>query len=408
MKPIEFFLAYRFLKEGRSQSLLIFGGAAVGVAVIVFLFSLIGGLQQTIIDQTTGLQSDITVEPRERDQVETLRDVDEHEYLFSRAEPRPGRPDQLDAWPRLARQLRDHPEILAASPVAAGTGSVLRGAVSEPAQIRGVDPDLHQQIIDVEGRLLAGDFRVANQGTVIGVEMADRLDVELGDRVRFAVAEAESRTFTVQGIFDLGASGPNETWAYISIREAQSLFELGEEITNVDAAVEELFDADRIAEAIQPRVEHDVQSWQDANQDLLRALRTQNASTILIAVFVAISVALGIASVLIVTVVQKRGQVGVLRAMGASMNTILRVFLIQGAAVGLVGSVFGSILGIAMALGFNRLIRDEAGEAIFPIEPSPSIFAVACLLATLTGLLAAVAPARRAARLDPADAITHG
>lgn len=90
------------------------------------------------------------------------------------------------------------------------------------------------------------------------------------------------------------------------------------------------------------------------------------------------------------------------------MGTIQRVFLLQGGAVGLVGSIFGSLLGIGLALGFNRAVRDPAGEALFPIEPSPTLFVAACVLATLTGLIAAVGPARRAARLDPADAITHG
>ena len=212
---------------------------------------------------------------------------------------------------------------------------------------------------------------------------------------------------TQQAVFDVGAGTPNQTWVFVSLRESQSMFDLGDSVTGIEAVVIDLFDADAIANRLQPLTEHDVVSWQEVNQDLLRALRTQNASTILIAVFVAIAVALGIASVLVVTVVQKRGQVGVLRAMGASMGTVQRVFLIQGAAVGLVGSIFGSILGFALAVIFNDHIRDEAGEVIFPIEPSPSIFVLACLLATITGLIAAIVPARRAAKLDPADAITN-
>lgn len=408
MKPIEFFLAYRFLREGRSQTLLIFGGAAVGVAVIVFLTSLIMGLQQSIIDQTLGLQSDITVQPEEQLRPDPLRTGADGEYLFQRFEPHTRALDQIDRWQPLADEFIADPEVVAYSPVAAGGGTVLRGQLREPVQLSGVDPELHQQIIDIEGQLVAGEFDVDQQGTVIGEEMAENLAVGVGDRIRFSIAEGESRSFTVRGIFDLGASGPNETWAFVSLRQGQSMLGLGDDITQLEMNVEELFAADDVAARLQPITTHQVESWQQRNQDLLRALRTQAASTVVISVFVAIAVALGIASVLIVSVVQKKGQVGVLRAMGAPMGRVLRVFLIQGAAVGLVGSVFGTIFGTGLAIGFNQFVRDEAGETVFPIEPSPTIFVAACVLATVVGLLAAVGPARRAARLDPADAITHG
>ena len=408
MKPIEFFLAYRFLKEGRSQTVLIFSGAAAGVAVIVFLTSLITGLQTSIIDQTTGLQPDVVVEPEERPEATPVYEAAPDEQLFARTEPRIDRVEDIDRWRRVVDIVGADPEIVAVSPVARGSGSVLRGQTREPAQVIGVDPPLYREIVDVEDRLVDGEFRVGEQAATIGIEMARQLDVAVGDRIRLVVGEEPARSFTVSGIFDLGAGPPNETWIFVSIRESQAMFGLGDGVTAIEANVVDLFDADDVATRLQPATEHDVQSWQERNQDLLRALRTQTASTALIAVFVSIAVALGIASVLVVTVVQKRGQVGVLRAMGASMGTVLRVFLIQGAAVGLVGSLFGAIFGTALALGFNQFVRDDAGEVIFPIEPSPTIFALAFILATVTGLIAAIAPARRAARLDPADAITHG
>ena len=408
MKPIEFFLAYRFLKEGRSQTLLIFGGAAVGVAVIVFLTSLIIGLQQSIIDQTLGLQSDVVVQPEEQLRPDPLRHADDGEIIARQLQPHTRALDSIDGWQPIADAFAADPDVVAVSPVASGSATVIRGQRREPAQLFGVEPGLHQRVIDIEGRLEEGRFDVDQRGVVIGVDMADQLGVQLGDRIRFSVAEGDSRSLTVRGIFDVGASGPNETWAFVSMRDGQSMLGLGDDITELEMNVVDLFDADHVAARLDGLTEHDVESWQERNEDLLRALSTQAASTVVISVFVAIAVALGIASVLIVSVVQKQGQVGVLRAMGAPMNTVLRVFLIQGAAVGLVGSVFGTVFGTALALGFNQFVRDDAGEAVFPIEPSPTIFVAAAVLATVVGLLAAVGPARRAARLDPADAITHG
>ncbi len=407
MKPIEFFIAFRFLKEGRSQTGLIFAGATAGVAVIVFLTSLISGLQQTLIDQTMGLQAHVVVEPEELTDSQPLYTAQGDEYVFSRIEPRPARIDDIDDWRLITDQFYAEPEVTAVAPIVTGPASAVRGQVLEPIQIRGVEPESYQHIVDVEDRLRRGDFRVDEQGIVIGYELARYLDVDLGDRMRVLVGDDDSRSFTVRGVFDLGSGTPNQTWAFVSIREAQTMFDLGDSVTGVLAVTVDLFEADALTGRLQPLTEHDVVSWQETNRDLLRALRTQNASTILIAVFVAIAVALGIASVLVVTVVQKRGQVGVLRAMGASMGTVQRIFLIQGALVGLVGSIFGSVLGTALAIIFNDFIRDDQGEVIFPIEPSPSIFIMACLLATVTGLLAAIVPARRAAKLDPADAITN-
>ncbi len=407
MKSIEFFIAYRFLKEGKAQSLFIFGGAAVGVAVIVFLTSLIMGLQSSIIDQTLGNQADIFVEPPTQEESSPIYQPQPNEVVFSRVEPRPQRVEDIDRWEQLIDDITADPDVTNVSPVVTGSSVAPRGPVTNPVQLFGVDPPRYQQIIDIEGRLLRGEFAVGNNGAVIGYELAQELDVDVGDRFRILDTLGVSRSFLVRGVFDLGFGTPNQTWIFLGIRDAQTMLDMGANINRIDVNVIDLFDADQVSARLSGRTEMEVSSWQEVNADLLLALRTQSASTFLIAFFVALSVALGIASVLIVTVVQKRGQVGVLRAMGASMRTVLRVFLIQGAAVGLIGSIFGTILGTGLAMGFNRLFRDPEGEIIFPIEPSVEIFIGACLLATFTGLLAAVAPARRAARLDPAEAIKN-
>lgn len=123
--------------------------------------------------------------------------------------------------------------------------------------------------------------------------------------------------------------------------------------------------------------------------------------------FVSIAVALGIASVLIVTVVQKHGQIGVMRAMGASTGSVARIFLIQGAAVGLVGSIVGTALGAAIGEIFVAVVRDAEGEPLFEVQLTFGLVIGACTVATLIGLIAAAGPARRAAKLDPAEAINN-
>jgi lipoprotein-releasing system permease protein len=144
------------------------------------------------------------------------------------------------------------------------------------------------------------------------------------------------------------------------------------------------------------------------NAQLLAALRNQTITTIIIRIFVTAIVALGIASVLVVSVVQKSREIGILRAMGTSSRAVMRVFLYQGAIVGFLGSLLGSIFAGALLLSFPLIFRDTGGAAFFEPDAAPELFISAILVAVLTGIIAAAMPARRAAKLDPVTAIRYG
>jgi lipoprotein-releasing system permease protein len=144
------------------------------------------------------------------------------------------------------------------------------------------------------------------------------------------------------------------------------------------------------------------------NAELLSGLSAQNSSKYLIQFFVVVAVALGIASVLIVSVVQKSREIGILRAVGTPRSRILRIFLIQGGLLGLAGSFIGSAMGAGFSVFFERTLLDPSGAPKFRITLEPSLFLGATLLATVVGLASAVVPARRAAALDPSTAIRNG
>jgi lipoprotein-releasing system permease protein len=148
-----------------------------------------------------------------------------------------------------------------------------------------------------------------------------------------------------------------------------------------------------------------VEGWQQANAQLVSALNAQSVSTALIRGVVMVVVVLGIASVLVVSVVQKRREIGILRAMGATRGQIQRVFLLQGAIVGALGSALGVVLALALIVAFTHFVRGSDGLPLFVISLSPQLALSIAAIATVCGVLAAVAPARRAAALDPAQAI---
>jgi lipoprotein-releasing system permease protein len=191
----------------------------------------------------------------------------------------------------------------------------------------------------------------------------------------------------------------------MGMKPAQTLLDLPGGATGIDLRVREIFEAEAVAQRIQRRLGIKAESWMVTNRNLLDAIAAQSMSTNLIKVFVAISAAFGIASVLAVSVVQRAREIGILRAMGTRRPQVLRVFLLQGAIVGLIGAAIGSLLaggliGFWQAMGLAR-----SGRGAFDLMVTPELFVGATLLAAIVGMLAAVAPARRAARLDPVEAM---
>src|SRR5690606_20043815 len=172
--------------------------------------------------------------------------------------------------------------------------------------------------------------------------------------------------------------------------------------TVIDVTVNDIFSAEDIARRIARLTGLKAESWMETNSQLMNALRAQRLSTRMISGFVALSVALGIASVLSVSVVQRTREIGILRAMGSTRQQILRVFLLQGALFGLAGSLPGGLAGYGMVAAFNNL-----GPRLFEVPLEPGLLVAAISLATVTGVLAAAMPARRAASLDPVEAIRH-
>jgi lipoprotein-releasing system permease protein len=209
----------------------------------------------------------------------------------------------------------------------------------------------------------------------------------------------------VTGLFDLGSKGANQRTAYVALRTAQSLLGLVGGVSSIDVNVRDIYAAEAIAQRITAATGVEADSWIATNAQFFTAVRAQKTSNTTIRFFVGLSVAFGIASVLVVSVVQKSREIGILRAMGIARGQVLRVFLLQGGLLGLFGALGGSAIGLVALELWQRFALNPDGTPFFPLEIEPGLFIGALLLATLTGLAAAFAPALRAARLDPAVAI---
>ena len=397
---IEWTIAGRFLREGKTQSTLILTGIAVGVAVIVFLSALITGLQGNIIKRTLGTQAHIKVQPTEESNRILPPAPGSAQLLLESKRAQRLRP--INNWQQVRDVLDTMPGVTAVSPLISGPAFARRGAALESVALVGIDAQRYLRIIPVEDDIVAGVFRIGAGDTVIGKQLATDLGMRVGDKLRLDGGQGRESVVNVAGIFELGVRELDARYVYLDMKQAQSLLNLPGAATIIDVTVDDIFDAQAIALRIARLTGLKAESWMETNSQLMNALRSQSLSTQMISVFVALSVALGIASVLSVSVVQRTREIGILRAMGTTRQQMLGVFLVQGALFGLAGSLLGAVAGYGLVSAFNTF-----GPKLFYIPVDPWLPVAATALATVTGTLSAAVPAHRAASLDPVEAIRH-
>ncbi len=399
--PFEWIAAVRFLREGRMQSLLIIVGVGVGVAVIVFMSALLSGLQANLIKRTLSSQAHITLLPPE----EIARPQQATDTTALRLQKQAQRLRAIGQWQTLRDRLETWPEIAAVSPVASGPAFAVRGEANKAISVVGIEPERYNRVISLAERLTAGQLRVGAGEAVIGIELAKDLGAEVGDKLRLSAADGRSDTLTITGLFDLGNKGVNARNVYVGLRTAQSLLDLVGGVSSIDLALHDLDLAERLARRIAGETGLTADSWIKTNAQFVTALTSQRVSSNVIRFFIALSVAFGIASVLVVSVIQRGKEIGILRAMGATQAQMRRIFLLQGGIVGFFGSLLGSALAWSFLMLWQLLARNPDGTPMFVIGVEPGLVALAAGGASLVGILSALLPARRAAQLDPVVAI---
>ena len=397
---IEWTIATRFLREGKAQSTLILVGIAVGVAVIVFLTALITGLQGNIISRTLGTQAHIKVEAAEAVNRVLPPPAGTAQLLLE--SKRAQRLRSINNWQQVRDVLDTLPQVTAVSPLISGPAFARRGEALQSVALVGIDAARYMRIIPVQDNMVDGVFRIGAGDAVIGRQLAIDLGMRVGDKLRLDGGQARESVVNVAGIFALGVRELDARYVYLDMKQAQSLLDLPGAATMIDLTVDDIFGAQAVAARIGRLTGLKAESWMETNAQLMNALRSQSLSTRMISAFVALSVALGIASVLSVSVVQRTREIGILRAMGTTRQQMLRVFLVQGALLGMAGSLLGALAGYGMVAAFNAF-----GPKLFYIPVAPWLPLAATALATVTGIVSAAVPARRAASLDPVEAIRH-
>ena len=401
--PFEWIAAMRFLAEGRMQTTFILVGCAIGVAVIVFLSAVLTGMQQNIIRRSLLSQAHIVIQPAEEIARPQPRGTPGGE--MSIVQKRTQRLLSIDQWQRLIGEIREVPGVNVVSASVSGPAFAIRGDANRSVSVSGIVPDEYNRIVPLPDKIVAGTWRLASTDVLVGTELAKDLGARVGDKIRLATPAGSDLTLTITGIFDLGSRGVNERNVYVLLRTGQDLLNLPGGASTINVTVNDIWQAEVVAQRIGAKVGLQADSWIRTNQQFFIALNAQTVSNIVLRISVGISVALGIASVLVVSVVQKSREIGILRAMGASRRQVMNLFLIQGGVVGLAGSFVGSAIAALMLRLWQAFLRNPDGTPLFMLQFDPMLVLWAAAIATVTGIAAAATPARRASRLDPVVAI---
>ena len=415
--PFEWVLATRFLREGLLQTLFIIAGVALGVSMIVFMSALLSGLQGSIFKTLLDFQPQIVISPPD-EAPRNLRGNTEDgasvagsvagsvaASVAASVQPRAQRPRSLDQWQKVRASTLALPGVLVVAPVAEGSAFILRGDATTGVALRGIEPESYLRLIALREKIVSGTAELSSTDILIGSKLARDLGVKTGDKLTVQAASGVSSVLFVSGVLDFGNQGQNAGNVYVALRTAQSLLGLPGGATALQIKVALPFEAETLATQIAAQPDIKVESWIKTNAEFFKVLSGQTLTFLMIRVFVGMTAALGIASVLVVSVVQKSKEIGILRATGTTRRQILGVFLLQGSLLGLLGSLVGSVMGWAFLAAWRGYAKNDQGVPFFVLDAPPMLFVYVALGATLVGTLSALFPAQRAARLDPAVAI---
>src|SRR5690606_20348928 len=253
-----------------------------------------------------------------------------------------------------------------------------------------------------EDRIVEGSFSLEEGEILVGTGFVDGAGIGVGETLTLTLPDGSTAEYTVAGVFDLGAAAANDRLAFLDASSAAAALGLGDdEYSAIEIQVDDVFTSTEVADRLADEG-LSVVDWQDENQELLSGLAAQSGSSFMIQAFVLVAVALGIASTLAISAVQKTRQIGILKAMGMTDRAAGRIFLLQALILAVTGVAAGIGLGYLLIWGFSFAPVD------FDVRPSPALIAISAAIGVAVALASSVIPSRSTSRVDPREVIQGG
>jgi lipoprotein-releasing system permease protein len=412
----EWFIGLRYLKAKRKQTfisiitLISIVGFALGVWALIVVLAVMSGFEKTLKEKILGTQAHLVV-------LKTNQDgMDRYEEVVKEVEQVKG---VVSATPFILSQVMLSSE------------SNVFGVV-----LNGIDPDRVGKVIELARNMKAGrlqDLKAGGDspGIILGVELAKRLGVSLNDAIQVISPLGtmtpmgmmpKMKRFRVMGIFYSGMYDFDNTLAYISIVSAQKFLNMDSRVTGIEIKTSDVYKVKKIGKEIRQKLGFPfwTRDWMEMNRNLFSALKLEKVAMFIILVLIVLVAAFNIISTLIMVVMEKNKDIAILKSMGAPSKGILRIFIIEGGVIGVVGTFFGTLVGLATALnlekvsgfvenlfGFKILPSDVYYIDKLPSQVNPLDVGLIVMTAILISLLATLYPSWRASKLDPAEALRY-
>jgi len=416
----ELFVGLRYLRARRRTflsliSLISLLGVTIGVATLDIVLAVMTGFEQDLRDKILGMNPHIVV--------------------VSYGGP-------LAGDPSLVERTRAVAGVVAAEPFVYGQAMLAVGRSAAGVVVRGIDPQMAGAVVDLERHLESGTLaalahpypitlppeeggtKVELPGLLIGAELARQLGVGTGDVVNLisplgtpgpAGVVPRIKRFVVAGLFDSGMFDYDTTLAYMALPDAQRFFDMKGAVTGIEVRVRSVYDARTVARAIEAALggfPYRARDWMEVNRNLFSALKLEKVVYGIVLCLIVVVAAFNILATLTMVVKEKRRDIAVLKSMGGSSASIGRIFILNGAVIGVAGTVLGNLLGLAgcwllARYQFIELPKDVFLVTTLPVRFDPVNFAVVATVSIAICVVAALSPARRAASLVPVEVIRY-
>ena len=399
----ELWLSQRYLRAGKKEKIISITalistiGIAIGVLVLIVVIAVMSGFDRFLEDKMIGSSSHLLLE-------------------FYRGTKEPY---------QIIENLKKNPHILAASPYVAGQAVIKIGQDIIAVEVRGIDPKLQPEISKIKEYLIRGSLSMEPNEIILGEELAMKLGLELGDKIGLLSPVNLAKTdFIVKGLFKSGMYLYDTGLVLVSLKGAQDFFKFTDLVSGIGIKVDDIYKVEPIKQEIYRKLEHEetyhIRTWVEVNQNFLNALKLEKVVMFIVVAMTTVVAAFGIASTLIMSVMSRIKDIGILRSIGASTKSILEIFIFQGLGIGITGIAIGLISGISLANSLNKVVdlisrligRNLIPKEIYYFERIPTYINssdISLILVCALGiiLLASVYPAFYASRIMPCEALRH-
>ncbi|MGH1462238.1 MAG: lipoprotein-releasing ABC transporter permease subunit [Neptuniibacter sp.] len=411
-KPLSLFIGLRYTAAKRSNHFISFIslasmlGLMLGVAALIVVLSVMNGFDRELKQRILGMVPHASIN---------------------------GYGQTIKNWPDLLEKLEAHPDVIAAAPFIQAQGMLTSRGVVRGALLNGIDPSLETKVSILGNHITQGSLSALNEqrfGIVLGDLLARYLGAQIGDKVTLVLPEASVsvagvvprlKRFVVVGIFEVGAE-LDANLAYISLKDAAKIKRLGDEVEGIRLKFDDLFAAPQKSLEIANNLEgyFRASDWTRTHGNLFQAIQLEKKMIGLLLFLIVLVAAFNIVSTLIMVVTDKKADVAILRTLGATPGRIMRIFMVQGTVIGVLGTLLGTILGVTLALTISDLIAwvehvlniqflnaDVYFISYLPSELQFSDVAVITCTALTISFLATIYPAWRASKTHPAEALRY-